>query len=178
VRYHLWRWSFLLSLLVVAACSSSSTTASSPLSSPVPAGFVLFTSPDHTYHITYPAGWHRQQGTSVAFLGPTGQYFEVAHGGQPAASTNLIGIVNEVCQQIQPDIAASPVQTSVARLAGQQWTRSDCDAGTQSTVELIVEAAFYHGDLYHLAYVSPLAQFPRDDAAYYAKMEQSLTFLS
>ena len=86
-------------------------------------------------------------------------------------------IVNDLCQQIQPDVAASPVQTSVVRLAGQPWTRGDCDAGTPSTVELIVEAVIYHGDVYHLAYVSPLAQFQRDEATYYAKMEQSFTFL-
>lgn len=177
MRYRLWHWSFLLSLLTLAACGSTSTPASSPHFSPVPAGFVLFTSPDHTYHIAYPSEWQTQRGTTVAFLGSTGQYFEVAHDGKPGGSTDLDQIVDELCQRIQPDVATSPVQTSVVRLAGQAWRRGDCDAGTQSTVELIVEAVISHGDVYHLAYVSSLAQFQRDEAAYYARMEQSFTFL-
>jgi hypothetical protein len=177
VRWSLWRWGLLLSLLALAACGGGSTAASFPLSSPVPAGFVLFTSPDQTYRIVYPSGWQPKTGATVAFLGPAGQYFEVAHGDQPAGSTDLIETVNELCQQIQPDIAASPVQTSVVRLAGQQWTRGDCDAGTQSTVELIVEAVLYQAAIYHLAYISSLAQFQHDDEAFYVPMEQSFTFL-
>lgn len=177
MRCSLWHWGLLLSLLALAACGDESTTASFPHSSPVPAGFVLFTSPDQTYRIAYPSGWQLKTGATVAFLGPTGQYFEVATTGHPAGSSDLIEIVNELCQQIQPDVAASPVQTSVVQLAGQQWTRGDCDAGTQSTVELIVEAVLYQAAVYHLAYISSLAQFQHDDEVFYALMEQSFTFL-
>lgn len=177
MRCSLWRWGLLLSLLALAACGGVSTTASFSHSSPVPAGFVLFTSPAQTYRIIYPSGWQPKTGATVAFLGPAGQYFEVSNTVHPTGSTNLSEIVNELCQQIQPDIAASQVQTSVVRLAGQQWTRGNCDTGTQSTVELIVEAVLYQAAVYHLAYISPLAQFQHDDEVFYAPMEQSFTFL-
>ena len=175
MRYFLWRLLFLLSLLLLAACGGSSNTASSPPASSLPAGFVSFTSADHTYQIAYPSGWQEQRGTPNAFLGPAGQYFEVANAGKPDGSIDQI--VNVLCQSIQPDVAASPVQTSVVRLANQQWTRGDCDAGTQASVNLIVEAVIYKGAVYHMAYVSPLAAFQSDTTTFYAPMEQSFQFL-
>lgn len=191
--------SLLLGLLAFAACNGPSTDGSpSSVSTPtvppspvgtvppptptpfLPAGFVLYSSADHTYQIAHPAGWQvasiAGSTATVSFTGP-GQIFEVSEvghnpGGSPA------DVVNAFCQERQPGVAVSPAKTSTVNLGGQSWTRANCDAGVQGpAIELVVEVVFYQGTAYQMDYTSPVVEFARDNKAFYAAMEQSFRFL-
>jgi hypothetical protein len=70
------------------------------------------------------------------------------------------------------------VPTQPVSLAGHTWTRGNCDAGTQSTTELVVEMVVYKGQVYTIDYQSPSATFQADQNTYYTPMEQSFTFLT
>jgi len=193
--YHL---GLLFGLLAFAACNGPSAGGSpSAVSTPTvpplpvgtvtptptpapPAGFVLYTSANHTFQIAYPSGWQvastSGSNATVSFTGP-GQIFEVsALGHNPGGS--LADVVNSFCQARQPGVAVNPVKTSTVNLGGQSWTRANCDAGAQSpAIELVVEVALYEGTVYQMDYTSPVVEFARDNKAFYAVMEQSFRFL-
>ena len=161
--------------------SATSTATEIPPPSPTPPlGFVWYTSADRTFHIAYPAGWQvtMTPGTpaTVAFTGP-GQNFVVSELGQNPGGTPG-EIANTYCQTWQGDVAENPVQTSDVTIAGQDWTRANCDAGvSRPAVVLIVEVVSYQGACYQMDYSSPIVEFASDEATYYAQMEQSFRFL-
>jgi uncharacterized protein (DUF2345 family) len=123
--------------------------------------------------VTPPNGPNAQ----YSFTGPANQKFQVNQ--LPAINvTSLAPLITATCQAEQPGVASSSVQTQPVSLAGQTWTRGDCDAGTQSTTDLVVEMVVYKGQVYTMDYESPAATFQADKNAYYTPMEQSFTFLS
>jgi hypothetical protein len=182
----------LLSVLSLAACDAASNTPgpaatattapAAPTATPTPSiSFVLFTSPDGSYSLQYPASWHvtppNGPNAQYTFTGPANQKFQV--NNLPAINiTNLAPLITATCQAEQPGVAASSVQTRTASLAGQTWTRGDCDAGTPSTTDLVVEMVIYKGQVYTMDYESPTASFQADMNAFYTPMEQSFKFLS
>ncbi len=187
----------LLILPALAACGGtpatptarSQATGTPPAATPPatatptptpPAGFVFFISPDHRYQIAYPASWQAVilLGTpvTVEFRG-AGQVFDVSELGTNRTGTPA-EIDNAYCQQWQKGVAPNPVRTSSVILAGQTWTRANCDAGVSgAAVVLIVEVVSYEGMFYQLAYTSPVVEFRSDNSAYYSKMEHSFQFL-
>lgn len=197
MRHHIRSLSLFVFLFALSACTGtplngaaaiSPTPASpsipkatlAPMPTPTPpAGFVFFTSHDHTYQIAYPVGWQvliQPGAATVQFAGPN-QIFDVSESGS-AANSDPGQIVNSFCQAKQAGVAANPVQTSGARLGGQSWTRANCDAGAQGpAIDLIVEVVLYHGTTYQMDYTSSIVEFRADDTAYYTKMEQSFRFL-
>ncbi len=195
MRHQAWRWSALLGLLALAACGgpffsgtaastptppSAFTPTAAPTARPTPAptaGFVYYTSHDHTYQIAYPKGWTILGSTTpIQFTGP-GQLFEVSELGSKPGSTPR-QLVNAYCQARQAGVAPNPVHTGTVKLAGQIWTRANCDAGAQSpAIELVVEVVIYQGAAYQIAYTSPIVEFARDNRRYYAPMERSFQFL-
>jgi hypothetical protein len=111
------------------------------------------------------------------FSGPAHQQFQVNH--LPInAGADMAALILATCQAGQPGLPASSLQTQPVALAGQTWLRGDCDAGAQSSTELVVEMVAYKGQVYTLDYESPTASFPTDRSAYYTPMEQSFQFLS
>lgn len=192
MRYRLALLFVLLSVLSLAACgTSSSPPATAPTATPAPAApsatptssssFVLFTSPDGSFSFQYPAGWQvtppNGPNLQYTFTGPANQKFQV--NKLPAINVSgLAPLITAFCQAEQPGVASSSVQTQNVTLAGQTWTRGDCDAGTQSTTDLVVEMVVYKGAVYTMDYESPTANFQADADAYYTPMEQSFKFLS
>lgn len=187
----------LFLLPVLAACGGTPATSaarshatgalptSTPTATPtpvptLPAGFVFFVSSDHLYQIAYPAGWQAVPlpGTpvTVEFRG-AGQVFDVSELGKNPTGTPA-EIDNAYCQQWQKGVAPNPVPTSSVTLAGQTWTRANCDARVSgAAIVLIVEVVSYEGRYYQLAYTSPIVEFKSDNNAYYTKMERSFQFL-
>lgn len=164
----------------VTPAATSTATETPPPSPTPPLGFVGYTSADRTFYIAYPVGWQvtSSPGTpaSVTFTG-SGQNFVVSELGQNPGGTPA-EIANSSCQTWQGDVAENPVQTSDVTLAGQDWTRANCDEGvSHPAVVLIVEVVSYRGAYYQMEYSSPSVEFASDDATYYATMEQSFRFL-
>jgi hypothetical protein len=193
----LYLFALLLMLPALAACggtpaatgprSQAATTPSAATTTPTatpaptpPAGFVFFISPDHTFQIAYPAEWQvvTLSGTPATFeFRGAGQVFDVSELGASPTGTPA-EIDNAYCQQWQKGIAQNPVRTSSVTLAGQTWTRANCDAGVAgAAVVIIVEVVNYQGGFYQLAYTSPVVEFKKDNATYYSKMERSFQFL-
>ncbi|HEY7123544.1 MAG TPA: PsbP-related protein [Ktedonobacterales bacterium] len=177
-------------LLALAACGSASNPSSAPTATTAPqptatntpaASVTVYTSPTNTYQISYPTGWQQQTADGnpgkSAFTGPDNQTFEVSDNAGIAGS-DPADLVNGYCQAIQPGQAANPVQTTTVSLAGQTWTKGDCDEGTQSPTELVVEVVIYKGAVYQIDYASSTANFQTDFSAYYSAMEQSFKFLT
>jgi hypothetical protein len=131
--------------------------------------------------VQYPTGWQvtppAGPNAQYRFSGPAHQQFQVNHIPVTAA-TDMAPLMTATCQAGQPGLPTSSVQTQTVSLAGQTWMRGDCDAGTQSSTELVVEMVAYKGQVYTLDYESPTANFPADQSAYYAPMEESFRFLS
>ncbi len=195
MRRRVFSWCLLLGLLALAACggpAASKPATSAPTPTPTftptatptatpaptpPAGFVFYTSHDHTYQIAYPAGWSIVgTGAHIQFNG-LGQLFEVTESAS-VSGQNPAEVVNAFCQTWQGGVAANPVPISTLSLAGQTWTRANCDAGGQApALDWIVEVTQYQGNVYQLDYMSPIVEFARDNAVYYAPMEQSFHFL-
>jgi hypothetical protein len=187
-------WSFLLVLLALAACAgpggSTATTTPTPTlavtptpsptptpTPPPPAGFVFYTSQDHTYLLAYPTGWLILSANGQTQFTGVGQLFEVSETGG-AAQANPAQSVNSFCQSKQAGVAPDPVQTTTVNLAGQSWTRANCDAGAQGpAIQWVVEVAIYKGISYQIDYTSPIVEFKRDNSQYYTPMERSFRFL-
>jgi hypothetical protein len=179
----------LVCVMALAACggtaANSSSSTPTPTAQPTPtntpaASLTVYTSPDGKYQISYPAGWQQQTADGnpgrSSFMGPDSQYFEVTdNGGVPGSDP--VDLVNGYCHAIQADQAAATVQTTTVTLAGQTWTKGDCDAGTQSSTDLVVEVVEYNGVVYQMDYASSLANFQADADAFYTPMEQSFKFL-
>lgn len=155
------------------------TAQPTPTNTPA-ASFTVYTSPDGKYQISYPTGWQQQTADGnpgkSAFLGPDNQVFEVTDNGGTLTG-DPAGLVNDYCHAIQQAQAAPTVQTTTVTLAGQTWTKGDCDAGTQSSTDLVVEVVEYNGAVYQMDYASSLANFQADVDAFYAPIEQSFKFL-
>jgi hypothetical protein len=172
-------------LLVLAACgnttaASPSPTATQPTQTPA-TSFTVYTSPDHTYRISYPTGWQEQtvdgNPGKVSFTGPNSQEFEVndnasTPGGDPAQ------LITEYCQAVQPGQAASQVVGTPVVLGGQTWLKAQCGAAAQPSTVLIVEVVTYKGAVYQIDYASSGASFQADDTTFYMPMEQSFQFLT
>ncbi len=195
MRHRIRRWVVLLALLGLAACSvpsiegaATTTPTPTPTNTPpaapntgptpvTPAGFTLYTSADHAFQIAYPAGWKiLGDKTHIQFTGP-GQLFEVierdSKPGEKPAET-----VNAYCQLLQSGVAANPVRTSIVKLAGQDWTRANCDAGAHNpAIILVVEVVIYQGATYQIDYMSPIVTFAQDNRRYYTPMERTFWFL-
>ena len=181
-------------LLVLAACGGTTAASPSPTATPPAnpspttqptktpaANFTVYTSPDHTYRVSYPTGWQEQtvEGNSgkVSFTGPDNQEFEVndhasTPGGDPAQ------LITDYCQAVQPDQAASHVVGTPVVLDGQTWLKAQCGAAAQPATILIVEVVTYKGAVYQIDYAAPGASFQADDTTFYTPMEQSFQFLS
>jgi hypothetical protein len=139
----------------------------------------VYTSPAHTYHISYPTGWQEQtadgDAEQVTFTGPNDQSFEVSDTtGIPQGS--LADLVNAYCNAV--GVTPVTVQTTTIRLAGQTWTKGDCGAGITPSSDLVVEVVTYKGAVYQIDYSSSHASFQGDTATYYLPMEQSFQFLT
>lgn len=169
----------LLSALAMGACSASArVTPTATSRATLPPGFVLTTSPDHTFRLAYPAGWQTQTSSQDVFTGPTGQYFEATNDGPLAGAADMRQLVTGYCNGVSPDMAINLVQTTTVRLGGQNWTRGNCDAGKATvTLAVIVEVVIYKGLVFVIEYGSPVASFASDQTSYYALMEQSFHFL-
>ena len=159
--------------------AATPTATATPAPTP-PAGFVFFISSDHLYQIAYPASWQAvplpDTPVTVEFRG-AGQVFDVSELGTNPTGTPA-EIDNAYCQQWQKGVAPNPVPTSSVTLAGQTWTRANCDAKVSgAAVVLVVEVVSYEGMYYQLAYTSPIVEFKSDNSAYYTKMERSFQFL-
>jgi hypothetical protein len=183
-----------LSLLALAACSSATSvntattatnalpTATQAASTATPAsGMTVYTSPDHTYQISFPTSWQQQTADGnpgkSGFTGPDGQYFEVSDnagtpGGDPAQQ------ITDYCQAVQPGQADGQVRGTPVVLAGQTWFKAECGADSNPADILIVEVVTYQGAVYQIDYASSAASFQADDTDYYAPMEQSFQFLT
>lgn len=169
----------VFSVLTVGACSTqASVTPTVTSEAKLPSGFILTTSPDHTFRLAYPAAWQAQTDSQDVFTGPTGQYFEANNDGPPVGTTDLRQLVTTYCNGVQPDLAVSLVQTTSVQLGGRDWTQGDCDAGKSSvTTMVVVEVVLYKGSLFKITYGSPAASFGSDYTRYFALMEQSFHFL-
>ncbi|HLW03223.1 MAG TPA: hypothetical protein VKT82_31545 [Ktedonobacterales bacterium] len=176
-------------LLTLAACGSTTAGNSSPTAPPTTAqstptntpasGMTVYTSPDHTYHISYPSGWQAQPADGnpgkVDFSGPN-QNFEVTDdagtkGADPAQ------LITDYCNAIGQTTSQVVTGTPVV-LAGQTWFKAQCGDDPQPSEPLVVEVVTYQGAVYQIDYSSPAASFQADDTAYYAPMEQSFQFLT
>jgi hypothetical protein len=142
-----------------------------------PSGFAYYVNSAQTYQIAYPSGWTILNGkTQTQFTGGS-QLFAVSVSSVAAGATPA-QIVNAYCQSLQKGVAPNPVPTSVVPLAGQSWTRANCDARAQSpAIELVVEVTLYKGSVYQMDYTSPIVEYSRDQSRYYGPMEQSFRFL-
>ncbi len=189
MRHHVWFVPLFVCLLALAACGSTPVGASSTPTPPnaaqptnTPAnGLTVYTSPDHTYQISYPTGWQEQTADGnpgkASFTGPDNQYFEVSDnastpGGDPAQ------LITDYCQAVQPGQAASQVMGTPVVLGGQTWLKAQCGAEAQPATVLIVEVVTYKGAVYQMDYSSPGASFQANDNAFYMPMEQSFQFLT
>ncbi|HLV97797.1 MAG TPA: hypothetical protein VKT82_03880 [Ktedonobacterales bacterium] len=190
MRHRIGFVSLFACLLALAACGSTpasnapstptptAATQPTPTNTPSPS-LTVYTSPDHKYQISYPIGWQQQTAdgnpAKSSFTGPGNQNFEVTDnagipGGSPAS------YVNGYCNAIA--MIAGNIQTTTVTIAGQTWTKGNCDAGTNSSTVLIVEVVIYKGAVYQIDYGSSAANEQADDATYYAPMEQSFKFLT
>jgi hypothetical protein len=159
--------------------SANHQATPTPTTAAIPAGFKLYTNKDHSFSIVYPGGWDAQpavtvNGSGEQFSGPASQTVQVVHGA--AAQASDVGTsVDAFCTTFS-FIPASGNHTTTT-LAGQQWTREECDNPALS-IHAIVEAVAYKGTLYLLSYASPTGAFNSNRSRYFTPMEQSFTFLS
>jgi serine/threonine protein kinase len=152
------------------------TPTPTPTTPTIPAGFKLYTNSDHSFSIIYPNGWSLKpaltvSGTGEQFTGPASQTVEVTNGG-PNQPANTGPNDDAFCVVFG---ATTNPHTTVT-IAGQQWTREECDGygGTHAIVETVV----YKGNLYLLSYASPKDSFNSNRSQYFTPMEQSFKFLT
>jgi hypothetical protein len=137
-------------------------------------GYTIFTSPDHTFCLTYPTGWQvtgALQGTGAQFSGPAHQLFTVSNIG------SFSGTPADYDMRFCTNLDGTSSPTSTLTLSGQAWTQARCtiNAGTGRG---IVEATVYKGNLYHMDYGSPTASFLSNRSQFFTSIEQSFRFLS
>jgi serine/threonine protein kinase len=157
--------------------SASRQATPTPTRSTIPPGFKLFTNKDHSFSITYPDGWSTQpaitvNGSGEQFTGPANQSVQVVHGG-PTQASDVGSSVDAFCVTF----SLSTNGHTTATIAGQQWTREECDNPALG-LHAIVEAVVYKGSLYLFSYASPTGAFSSNRSQYFTPMEQSFTFLS
>ncbi|HEU5368234.1 MAG TPA: PsbP-related protein, partial [Ktedonobacterales bacterium] len=176
-------------LLVLAACGSTPSTSNSsattvtqstPTSTPA-TGMTVYTSPDHTYQISYPTGWQEQtmdgNPGKVSFTGPNNQNFEVSdNAGIPG--TDPATLITGYCQAVQQSQGSGQVMGTPVVLDGQTWFKAQCGADAQPVNVLIVEVVLYKGAFYQIDYASSGADFQADDNTFFTPMEQSFKFLT
>jgi serine/threonine protein kinase len=162
------------------APSANHQATPTPTTPAIPAGFKLYTNKGQNFSIIYPGGWSVQPATTVngsgeQFNGPANQVVQATHGGAAQAS-DLGSAVDAFCITFSFSPTGTNGHTTVT-VAGQQWTREECDNPTLS-LHAIVEAIAYKGSLYLLSYASPAGAFNSNRSKYFTPMEQSFTFLS
>ncbi|HLW02855.1 MAG TPA: protein kinase [Ktedonobacterales bacterium] len=162
-----------------APASANHQATPTPTSAPVPAGFKLFTNGNDNFSVIYPSGWDAQPAVTVTgsgeqFNGPAKQTVQVVHGGA-AQPSDTGSSVDAFCTTF----SFSPVNNghTTTTLAGQQWTREECDNPTLG-LHAIVEAVAYKGHLYLFSYASPTSAFNNNRRQYFSPMEQSFKFLT
>jgi serine/threonine protein kinase len=157
--------------------SSASTGHHAPTPTPtIPPGFRLYTDPNHTFRIIYPSSWQQQPSPlgsdGMEFDGPRSQMFTAINEG--SAQPGDVGATNDnFCTGYS---GATNPQTTVT-IGGQRWSQEACDAflGLGHGVS---ESIVYKGNLYLLVYTDEPESFNSDNTQYFARMEQSFTFLT
>ncbi|HEU5368469.1 MAG TPA: serine/threonine-protein kinase, partial [Ktedonobacterales bacterium] len=129
-----------------------------PTTVTIPAGFKLYTNKDQNFSIIYPGSWSAQpavtvNGSGEQFSGPANQSVQVIHGGSTQPS-DVGSSVDAFCLTF----SLSTNGHTTATIAGQQWTREECDNPALG-IHAIVEAIAYQGILYLLSYASPTGAF-------------------
>ncbi len=157
--------------------SANHQATPTPTTATIPAGFKLYTNKDHSFSIIYPGSWSAQpavtvNGSGEQFTGPANQTVQVVHGGA-TQSSDVGSSVDAFCLTF----SLSTNSHTTATIAGQQWTREECDNPALS-IHAIVEAIAYQGSLYLLSYASPSGAFNSNRSQYFTPMEQSFQFLS
>ncbi|HEY7350107.1 MAG TPA: serine/threonine-protein kinase [Ktedonobacterales bacterium] len=154
-------------------------TTPTPTTGPIPTGFKLYTHTDHSFSIIYPtaSGWSMKaaitvNGSGEEFDGPASQVVQVVNGGS-AQSSDTGSNDDAFCVVFG---ATTNGHTTVT-LAGQQWTREECDS-FGGIAHAIVETIVYKGQLYLLSYASTTGSFDSNRRQYFTQMEQSFTFLT
>ncbi len=160
-----------------ASASANHQATPTPTSAPIPAGFKLYIHKDHSFSIIYPGSWSLGPAATVSgsgeqFTGPAHQTVQIVHGGSTQTS-DLGTSVDAFCLTFALTTNAHTTVT----LAGQQWTREECNNATLG-IHAIVEAAAYKGTLYLLSYASPTSAFNNNRSQYFTPMEQSFKFLT
>jgi hypothetical protein len=177
----------LVCLLTLAACGGTTTGNSSPTATPTvqptptntpPAGWTVYTSPDHKYQLSYPPGWQVSVADGnpgkVDFSGPN-QNFEVSDNAG-TKGVDPAQLITDWCNAIGQKTSQATGTPVV--LAGQTWFKAQCGDTAQPSEPLIVEVVTYQGAVYQIDYSSPAASFLADDNDYYSLMEQSFQFLT
>ncbi len=173
------------SLLLTLALTRTGPFASSDINqqttptptAALPPGFNLYTHSDHSFRIIYPKDWQAKPATTVSgsgeqFTGPADQVVQVVNGGN-GQPEDVGSSIDAFCVTFSFG-PASP-HTSIT-LAGQQWTREECD--NPLGLHAIAEATLYKGHLYLISFASPSDSFNSNRAKYFTPMEQGFAFLS
>lgn len=189
MRHHIRLVLVCVPLLVLAACSNPGTanplSAATPTPTPptvkkTPAiGMTVYTSPDHTYQLSYPTGWQASVADGnpgkVDFSG-SNQNFEVNDAASTTPGGDPAQLITDYCNAIGQN--TSHVTGTPVVLAGQTWFKAECGDDTHPSEPLLVEVVTYQGAVYQIDYSSPAASFQTDDTTHYTPMEQSFQFLT
>jgi tRNA A-37 threonylcarbamoyl transferase component Bud32 len=158
---------------VFQGASTKSTPTATTGATATPGGFLVYTSPDGTFRISYPRGW-TQRGTSSGvgghFDGPDNASFEVANDGATSLDAGLA--VDSACLGT---IGGTRPQKTIT-LNGKHWQQEDCGRVADGT-HLITDAISYKGSIYVIVYAASFDAFDRIQKDAFAPMEQSFTFL-
>jgi len=153
--------------------AASPTPTATPTPS-APPGFRVFINATNTFSIDYPSNWQEAKasaGSGAQFEGPEPQVFIVSDAGASGGDPALFD--KDFCD----GFGGKPTAPKQVSIAGQQWTEEECNSSS-GTAHAAVEATFYTGHLYVIAYACYKATFAANRNQYFTPMEQSFKFLA
>lgn len=165
-----------------SAQTTQTTNAKTPAAtatSTTPSGFQVYTSQGHLYSIAYPSDWDKSVDDTdpeeVEFVGPANQIaltddFTPNSGVTPATYTVTI------CSVVGGS-ASDNTQPTQVTLAGQSWTRMECNS-SDGTTHTVVEAVSYKGNIASLLFSSDAASFAQNQTQFFSVMERTFAFLN
>jgi hypothetical protein len=159
--------------------TTNAKTPAATATSTIPTGFEKYTSQGHLYSVAYPSAWEKSVDNSdpeeVEFAGP-GNQIALTDDFTPNSGVTPVTYTTAVCSVVSGG-ASDNIQPTQVTIAGQSWTRMECDS-SDGTTHTVVEAVSYKGNIASLLFSSDKATFAQNQTQFFSVMERTFTFLN